>query len=64
MNEEKSVCRIDYEAECERLKRDIHDIKSCHDKEKSHLHHRIAELEQKLMIFEQKWSVIELIFGK
>lgn len=35
-----------------------------HHDEKECLKRRIAELERDLMIYEQKWSVINLIFGK
>ena len=60
----KDEVRMDYEAECKRLQDIIGKIESRYDEEKSRLHYRISELEQELMIYEQKWSVIELIFGK
>lgn len=53
-----------WEAECERLRKEMQCMEAKHYEEKEHLKRRIAELEQALMIYEQKWSVIQLIFGK
>lgn len=63
MNNENKVS-MNYEAECERLKGIIRNMEDYHKEETSHLHRRIAELEKDLMLYEHKWSVIELIFGK
>jgi predicted nucleic acid-binding Zn-ribbon protein len=53
-----------WEAECEKLRKEMQHMEAKNYEEKDHLKRRIAELEQALMIYEQKWSVIELIFGK
>ena len=62
MSEEK--CSYNYEAECERLRERIKCIEAQHKEEKDAYKLKIAQLEHSLMIHEQKWSVIEMIFGK
>ena len=64
MNEKISAVAHDYEAECERLREIINCMKAQHKEEKDSYKLKIAELEQALMIYEQKWSVVQLIFGK
>lgn len=64
MNERKSTASYNYEAECDRLRNEMECMKSKHREEKECYISRIAELEHSLMIYEQKWSVIQLIFGK
>lgn len=53
-----------WEAECDRLRERMKCMEAQHIEEKNNLKLRIAELERDLMIYEQKWSVIDLIFGK
>ena len=57
-------CSMNWEAECDRLRKEMEYRKAQHCEETDALKRRIAELECDLMIYEQKWSVIELIFGK
>ena len=64
MNEKNSTVSYNYEAECNRLREEMRYMESMHCKEKEQYISRIAELEHALMIYEQKWSVINLIFGK
>jgi len=64
MNEKISAVSPNYEAECKRLTEKIECIKAKYCEENDSLKRRIAELEHDLMIYEQKWSVIQLIFGK
>lgn len=64
MNEKKSTVSYNYEAECNKLREEMEYMKARHHEEKDTLKCRVAELEHDLMIFEQKWSVIQLIFGK
>ena len=53
-----------WQSECDRLRERMKYMESQHNEEKNSLKLRIAELERDLMIYEQKWSVITLIFGK
>lgn len=62
MNTEK--CSYNWEAECDKLREKMNYMEAKHNEEKDYLKRRIAELEHDLMIYEQKWSVIQLIFGK
>ena len=64
MNEKINTISYNYEAECERLKTEMVERTAMHLGEVEDLKRRIAELEHDLMIYEQKWSVIQLIFGK
>jgi len=51
--------------ECSRSREaEIECIKAHYYEENDSLKRRIAELEHDLMIYKQKWSVIQLIFGK
>ena len=58
------TCGLNYEAMYEDMLEKEKCVKEQHTKEKDELRRRIAELERELMIYEQKWSVIQLIFGK
>ena len=64
MNEKKSTVSYNYEAECDKLRQEMECMKAMYHEEKDALRRRVAELEHNLMIYEQKWSVIQLIFGK
>lgn len=64
MNEKNGTVSYNYEAECERLRERIKCMEAQHKEEKDTYKLKIAELEQELMIYEQKWSVVQLIFGK
>lgn len=57
-------CSYNWESECDRLRNEMQCMESKNHEEKDALKRRIAELEHDLMIYEQKWSVINLIFGK
>lgn len=59
-----SECSNNWEADYYRLREEMECKEAMHCEEKEKLKRRIAELEQELMIYEQKWSVINLIFGK
>lgn len=59
-----SECSNNWEADYHRLREEMMCKEAQHHDEKEKLKRRIAELEQELMIYEQKWSVINLIFGK
>ena len=58
------LCSNNWEADYYKLREEMQCQKAKHCEEKEQLKRRIAELEQQLMIYEQKWSVINLIFGK
>lgn len=58
------TCGLNYEAMYDELMAKAMCEKEAHIKEKDDLRRRIGELEHELMIYEQKWSVIQLIFGK
>ena len=60
------VCeaRPDYEAMCHDFELKLKECNLVHDNDRAILNDRIAELEQELMVFREKWSVIQLIFGK
>lgn len=57
-------CSNNWEADYNRLREEMHCKEKQYCDEKEKLNRRIKELEQELMIYEQKWSVINLIFGK
>ena len=64
MNENKSIASNNYKSECDKLRKEMECMEAMHHEEKNELKRRIAELEHDLMIYEHKWSVIQLIFGK
>ena len=57
-------CSHNWEAEWQELRNQMECQEAKHREETDALKRRIAELERDLMIHEQKWSVIEMIFGK
>ena len=59
-----SECSNNWEADYNRLREEMMCKEAQHLDEKEKLNYRIAELEHKLLIYEAKWSVINLIFGK
>ena len=57
-------CSHNWEAEWNELRNQMECKEAMHREETDALKIRIAELEKDLMMHEQKWSVIEMIFGK
>lgn len=64
LEKEPTECSRNWESECAKLREEMQHIEDMHKEEKETLKRRIAELEHDLMVYEQKWSVIQLIFGK
>ena len=64
MSDLNKAVSMNYEAECKRLSEIMGRMELQHHEERDSLKRRIAELEHDLMIYEQKWSVIQLIFGR
>ena len=62
MSEEK--CSYNWEAECQKLREKMTYREEEHIAKENELRREIEKLKNELMIYEQKWSVIQLIFGK
>ena len=60
----KENCCYNWEAECDKLRNEMNCMINTHSEEQDALKRRIAELECDLAIYDHKWSVIEMIFGK
>lgn len=64
MSEKISASSNNWEAEYDRLKEEMIRREDMHIAKEHEMRCEIERLKNELMIYEQKWSVINLIFGK